>query len=112
MAGEETGAIVLTSKTLDDVLKGHPRVVVDCWAPWCRPCYRMDPIIENLSQHYSDQVVFGKLNVDENRTMALRYRVMSIPTLLFFEHGKLVNRLVGLLPIKALDQRISDWLKK
>lgn len=92
----------------DQVLKSDLPVLVDFWAPWCGPCRRVGPIVEELSQEYAGKVVFAKLNTDENPTTSMQYEVMSIPTLLLFKDGKLIDRAVGLRPKPALKAWIDD----
>lgn len=78
-----------------EVLKSDKPVLVDFWAAWCGPCQIMGPIIEELAEEVKDKYKVGKLNVDENREMASKYGVMSIPTMIIFKDGKEVKQLVG-----------------
>lgn len=78
-----------------EVLNGSGKTVVDFWAPWCGPCRAQGPILEELAIEMPD-VNFVKVNVDEQTDLAIKYGVASIPTLLFFENGKLVNQAIGL----------------
>ena len=92
-----------------DVLKASEPVVVDFYADWCGPCRMMTPVVEQLAGEYAGKVTIGKLDVDVNQDIAIRYGVMGIPTLGLFRGGKLVDRLVGYpggaAPIKA-------WIEK
>jgi thioredoxin 1 len=88
----------------------YPRVVVDCWAEWCAPCRAISPIIEMLAKKYQGRVVFGKLNIDKNPLTTSRYQVMSIPTLLVFLNGELIDRVVGALPKPLLESRLAKVL--
>ena len=81
-------------------------MVVDCWAAWCAPCRFLSPVIEQLAGERKD-VAFGKLDVDQNKMVAIKYGIMSIPTLLYFKNGKLVNRTVGALPKQMIEDHIS-----
>jgi thioredoxin 1 len=78
-----------------DVLESKLLVVVDFWAPWCAPCRMVSPIIEELAVEYREQVVVGKMNVDENPETSSQFGVMSIPTVMVFKDGKPVASLVG-----------------
>ena len=85
-----------------EVLKSKEPVVVDFWAPWCRPCHMIAPITEKLAEEYKGKVKICKLNVDENREVARRYQVMSIPLLLFFKDGQPVDQIIGAVPESKL----------
>ena len=89
--------------------EGMP-VVVDLWAPWCGPCRMMAPIIDELANEYEGRVLIGKMNVDENSELAEQYGVMSIPTMLFFKNGELVNRHVGACRKPDLQKLIDEML--
>jgi thioredoxin 1 len=115
IAGQEKKKVLfnkpveVTDKTFDETIRNNQLVVVDCWAPWCGPCQMVAPIIEELARQYAGKVLFGKLNVDENPYMAMRYGIMGIPTLLFFKNGELIDRIVGAIP-KQLEQKIKSFL--
>lgn len=96
MAGR---AIKVTEQTFtQDVLEAPVPVVVDFWAAWCGPCRLIAPVVEDLAGAYDGRVKFVKLDVDENRGLAARYNVMSIPTLGVFRGGKMVDRIIGYMP--------------
>lgn len=82
-------------------------VVLDCWAPWCGPCRMVAPILDQLAKEFSGKVKFAKLNTDENQATARQFGIQSIPTLLFFKSGVLVNRLVGALPKGEIEQQVN-----
>lgn len=94
----------------DEVIKSDLPVVIDLWAPWCGPCRMVGPVIEKLAEKYDGKVKFCKLNVDENQQTAVRYSVMSIPTLLFFKDGKVADTVIGAMPEQALKPRIDALL--
>ena len=92
------------------VLDSGVPMVVDFWAEWCGPCKMIAPILEELAGEHSDQFKVGKLNVDENRETAMKYRVLSIPTLLVFSDGEIKQQIVGALPKGALKEKILSAL--
>ncbi len=102
--------IELTDAKFREMIQNHPLVVVDCWAPWCAPCRMVAPILEELAREYAGRISFGKLNVDENQSVALEHQIMSIPTLLVFKNGKLVDRIIGAIPKKILEPKITQHL--
>ena len=96
----------------DEVINSEFPVVVDFWAEWCAPCHMITPILEEISREYEGKIKVGKLNVDENSAIAGQYRIMGIPTLLFFCSGKLVDKVVGVVPQKTLQDKIEKILKE
>ena len=98
--------IQVTDKTFDQVIKAHPVVVVDFWGQWCPPCHIIAPIVEELAKDYAGKVVFGKLNVDENKAHAVKYGITAVPTLLLFKNGKLVDQVIGAVPRQHLEEKI------
>jgi thioredoxin 1 len=102
--------IEVSDATFKDVIQNNPIVVVDCWAPWCAPCHMVAPVIEEMARDYAGRILFGKLNVDENREVATQYQIMSIPTLLVFKNGKLADRIVGAMPRQMLEPKITRYL--
>lgn len=101
--------INITDADLDENIKKYSTIVVDCWAPWCGPCRMVGPIIDDLAKEMEGKIVFGKLNVDENQMTAVKYQIMSIPSLLVFKNGKLVEKFVGALPKEILIQKLEPY---
>lgn len=100
----------ITDANFESNLKQCKLLIVDCWAPWCGPCRMLSPIIEELAKDYAGKVVFGKLNTDENIQTATKFGIMSIPTLLFFKGGKLVDKTVGAMPRPMLEEHVKKLL--
>ncbi len=100
----------LTDARFKEAIQNHTLVVIDCWAPWCGPCRYVSPVIEEIARDYAGRIFFGKLNIDENREVATHYGIMSIPTLLVFKNGKLVDRIVGAMPRQMLEPKITRYL--
>ena len=97
--------VEVSDATFDQFVKEHPKVVVDCWAAWCAPCRMLSPVIETLAEEKTD-ISFAKLDVDHNRSIPMRYGIMSIPTLLYFKDGVLVDKTLGALPKSAIEGRL------
>jgi thioredoxin len=81
-------------------------VLVDCWAPWCGPCRMVGPIMEQLAAESKGRYRIAKLNIDENPRIASQFQIQSIPTMLIFKDGKMVDRLVGAMPKQAIEARL------
>ena len=105
--------ITLTDQTWDnEVLNSDLPVIVDFWAEWCAPCFMIAPIVEQIGKEYEGKIKVGRLNVDENPVTAGKYQIMAIPTLLFFNGGKLIDRVVGVVSKKILVEKIEKILEE
>jgi thioredoxin 1 len=104
--------IKLTDADMDQALRRFPLIVVDCWAPWCQPCLMVAPVIAELAGDYTGKIVFGKLNVDENSETAMKYGIRSIPALLVFQGGKIVDLIIGAQPRQMLEPQITKYLQQ
>lgn len=101
-------ALQFTDSNFEElVLKSDKPVMVDFWAEWCGPCRMVGPVVEELSKEYDGKAVIGKLNVDENAQVSMKYGIRSIPTILFFKNGQLVDRSVGAVPKAALASKLQ-----
>ena len=94
----------------DEVLKSTLPVLVDIWAPWCGPCRMIAPVVDKLAEKYDQRFKFCRLNVDQNPQSATNYQIMSIPTLIFFKDGQMVDRVVGAVPERVLEPKIEALL--
>jgi thioredoxin 2 len=105
----ETKPIVVTDQTFErEVMQARGRpVLVDCWAPWCGPCRMIGPVLDQLAAESQGRYRIAKLNVDENPQTAARFRIASIPTLLIFRDGQLVDQIIGVQPKQAIAQRLG-----
>ena len=103
--------IELNADTFErEVIDCELPVLVDCWAPWCQPCLIVAPIVEEVAKEYQGKVKFYKLNVDEAREIAVRYGIMSIPTLLIFKGGKVVEQIIGAVPQERISEKLDNIL--
>ena len=94
----------------NEVIQSTLPVLLDLWAPWCAPCRMVAPVIDKLSGDYDGRFKFCRLNIDENPLTAAKYRVMSIPTLLFFKGGEPVDTVIGAVPERVLTPKIDGLL--
>ena len=92
------------------VLQSETPVLVDFWAPWCRPCIMAAPILEELAEEYKGRIIIAKLNVDENQRNAAKYGIMSIPNLIIFKNGQPVSQIVGYKPKAELKRDLETAL--
>ena len=112
MSDSNKGAVHLDSASFQKTIEsaGDKPVMVDFFAEWCGPCKMAAPIIEELANKYADKAIIAKLNVDENQDIAALYGVMSIPTVMVFKNGKLVNRQIGFIGKEGYETMITSAL--
>ena len=100
-------AKIATNTSFDELLQSEKLVIVDFWATWCGPCRMLSPLLDEVEAEMEDKVEVVKVNVDGADEIAMRFRIMSIPTLLFFKNGAMVDRSVGAMPKSALVEKIN-----
>jgi thioredoxin 1 len=98
----------INAEQFEKELKENENLVVDFWAPWCGPCRMIAPLIDNVAKKVEGKVKIVKLNIDESREVALRYNIMSIPTVIFFKDGKVKDKFLGMIP----EQKIEDFINR
>ena len=100
-------AIIATNTSFDGLLESEKLIIVDFWATWCGPCRMLSPLLDEVEEEMSDKITVVKVNVDDADEIAMRYRIMSIPTLLFFKNGQVVDKTVGAMPKSTLVDKIN-----
>ncbi len=98
------------SNFTSEVIESDLPVLVDFWAPWCGPCRIVDPVVQEIAGEYDGKLKVGKLNTDDNREVAAKYGIMSIPTLMIFKGGEVKERIIGAQPKKAITDKIDSVL--
>ncbi|MCD4817269.1 MAG: thioredoxin [Candidatus Cloacimonetes bacterium] len=101
---------ISTNNFDQEVLKSEIPVLADLWAPWCGPCKALTPTVEAVANEYKDNLKVVKINVDDNPSLAAKYSVMSIPTLLFFKDGAIKEQIIGLVPKEKIINKISSYV--
>jgi len=110
MAENGSTVTVTDDSFATEIEGGEGLSIVDFWATWCGPCRMVAPILDQLASEYAGQVKIGKLDVDSNQQTATRFNVRSIPTLLFFKDGKVVDTVIGAVPKPQLERKIQEHI--
>ncbi len=105
-------AIALTDATFNDVINSDQPVLVDFWAEWCGPCKMIGPVVEELAGEYEGKAIVAKMDVDANSQVPAQFGIRSIPTLMIFKNGKLVDKVVGAVPKAVLNQKLAAQLQE
>ena len=100
-------AKIATNTSFDGLLEDEKLVIVDFWATWCGPCRMLSPLLDEVEEEMADKITVVKVNIDDAEEIAMRYRIMSIPTLIFFKNGQMVDRSVGAMPKNLLVDKIN-----
>ena len=104
--------MAVTDGNFDTEIEGSEGLaMVDFWAAWCGPCRMVAPVVEQLATEYEGRIKVGKLDVDANQQVAMRYNIRSIPSILFFKDGKHVDTVVGAVPKPMLERKIEEHLR-
>lgn len=101
-------AQIITNTNFEDVIAGSKPVMVDFWAAWCGPCRILSPTVDEIADEYADKITVAKCNVDDAEEIAMRFRIMSIPTLLFFKDGQVVDKRVGVVSKSEIESIIKS----
>ncbi len=107
---DSNNVIEITDANFSDVTGQAGLSMVDFWAVWCGPCRMVAPIVEQLADDYAGQVTVGKLDVDNNQRTAAQFNVRSIPTILFFKDGQVVDSVIGAVPKQALERKLQEHM--
>lgn len=106
----ETAVALSDSNFEEEVLKSDTPVLVDFWAEWCGPCKKIGPVVEELAGEYAGKVKVGKVNVDDNPEVSMKYQIRSIPALMIFKGGEVVDQIVGAVPKSVLKKQLDAQL--
>lgn len=102
--------VTVNNQNLAEVLASSPVVLIDFWATWCGPCRMLAPVVEEVAAEFEGKAVVAKCNVDEAREVAMQYRIMSIPTLIYFKNGEVVDKTVGVVSKDDIVSKLNNLL--
>lgn len=100
-------AVEITDSNFNDIINSDQPVLVDFWAEWCGPCKMIAPVVEELASEYDGKAVIGKVDVDSNPEVSAKFGIRSIPTLLVFKNGEVVDKQIGAVPKNVLSQKLD-----
>ncbi|MPR36459.1 thioredoxin [Salmonirosea aquatica] len=103
-------ALEVTDSSFEELIQGDKPVLVDFWAEWCGPCKMIGPVVEQLAGEYEGKAVIAKMDVDMNAQIPAKFGIRSIPTLMIFKGGQLVDKVVGAVPKSVLEQKLNEQL--
>lgn len=103
-------ALELNNETFKESLESDKVVLVDFWAEWCGPCRMIAPIIDEVSEEFKDKAIIGKVNVDEQNDIAAQFGIRSIPTIVLFKNGEVVDKIVGAQPIGTFREKLNNHI--
>ena len=102
--------MTVNNQNLAEVLASSPVVLIDFWATWCGPCRMLAPVVEEVAAEFEGKAVVAKCNVDEAREVAMQYRIMSIPTLIYFKNGEVADKTVGVVSKENIVSKLNNLL--
>jgi thioredoxin 1 len=111
MISIDMSTVQVSENTFGQLVTDHPIVFLDFWASWCGPCLAMEPVVQKLAAKYSDRVIFGKVNVDEEINLSSKFQVFSIPTFMIFKNGQPMEAVVGAVGESALERLINNVIE-
>jgi thioredoxin 1 len=103
-------AITVTDANFNELIQSETPVMVDFWAEWCGPCKMIGPVVEEIAGEYKDKAIVGKMDVDANSTIPMQFGIRSIPTIMIFKKGELVDKIVGGVPKHLMVQKLEAVL--